>query len=116
MNTKTTFGRDDHRSFNRQGAAFDRGETFSGVDFEQGLAAVEELRPLVPPGATLAQLALRWILSFEAVTCAIPGAKRPAQVEENVAAADLPALPEATLAAVRGIYERRIRPSVHHCW
>ncbi|HVO17708.1 MAG TPA: aldo/keto reductase [Anaeromyxobacter sp.] len=116
MTRQSTFAQDDHRAFNREGAAFDKGETFSGVEFERGLSAVEDLRPLVPPGATLAQLALRWILSFEAVTCAIPGAKRPAQVEENVAAADLPALPEATLRAIREIYERRIRPAVHHRW
>ncbi|MEI7769419.1 MAG: aldo/keto reductase [Chloroflexales bacterium] len=74
------FAADDHRSFNRHGEAFDRGETFSGVDYETGLQAVDELRPLVPPGATLAQLALRWITMFDAVTCAIPGGKNPAQV------------------------------------
>jgi aryl-alcohol dehydrogenase-like predicted oxidoreductase len=116
MTRQSTFARDDHRSFNREGAAFDKGETFSGIDFELGLSAVEELRPLVPPGTTMAQLALRWILSFDAVTCAIPGAKRPAQVEENVAAADLPPLPTATLSAIRGIYERKIRAGVHHRW
>ena len=82
----THFAPDDHRTFNRQGRAFDRGETFSGVDFDIGLKAVEELRPLVPPGATMAQMALRWILMFEAVTCTIPGAKRPAQVEDNLRA------------------------------
>ena len=86
------FAKDDHRNFNRHGEAFDRGETFSGVDFETGLRAVEELKKLVPAGATLAQLALRWILEFPAVTCAIPGAKRPAQVAENIAASDLPPL------------------------
>ena len=86
------FAKDDHRNFNRHGEAFDRGETFSGVDFETGLHAVEELKPFVPEGATLAQLALRWILEFPAVTCAIPGAKRPAQVAENIAASDLPPL------------------------
>src|SRR5512136_1775251 len=79
MTRSTRFERDDHRSFNRQGAAFDKGETFSGVDFEKGLEAVEELRPLVPPGMTMAQLALRWILMYDAVTCAVPGAKRAAQ-------------------------------------
>jgi aryl-alcohol dehydrogenase-like predicted oxidoreductase len=116
MTRATTFAPDDHRAFNREGAAFDRGETFSGIDFELALSAVEELRPLVPPGTTLAQLALRWILMHEAITCAIPGAKRPAQVEENVAAADLPPIPAATLAAIRAVYERRIRDLVHQRW
>ncbi len=110
------FAADDHRGFNRHGEAFDRGETFSGVDYEVGLQAVEALRPLVPPGQTMAQMALRWILTFPAVTCAIPGAKRPAQVEENARAADLPPLPEASLSQVRAIYDRLIRPQVHHYW
>jgi aryl-alcohol dehydrogenase-like predicted oxidoreductase len=116
MSRASVFAPDDHRAANRQGAWFDRGETFSGVDFEVGLAAVEELRRLVPAGATLAQLALRWILMQEAVSCAIPGAKRPAQVDENAAAADLPALEPATLARMAAIYDRSIRPLVHHCW
>jgi aryl-alcohol dehydrogenase-like predicted oxidoreductase len=110
------FAADDHRSFNRHGEAFDRGETFSGVDYETGLKAVEELRPLVPPGATLAQLALRWITMFDAVTCAIPGGKNPAQVAQNVAAAELPPLDVSTMAAVEEVYNRRIRPLVHHLW
>jgi aryl-alcohol dehydrogenase-like predicted oxidoreductase len=116
MTRATRFAPDDHRAFNREGAAFDKGETFSGVDYEVALAAVEALRPLVPAGMSMAQLALRWILMFDAVTCAIPGAKRPAQVEENVAAAALPAIPEATMKAIRGIYEQRIRPLVHDRW
>jgi aryl-alcohol dehydrogenase-like predicted oxidoreductase len=95
---------------------FDRGETFSGVDYETGLAAVEELRPLVPPGATLAQFALRWILSFDAVTTVIPGARRPGQVEENARSAALPALSTDTMHTVAAIYDHRIRPLVHHCW
>ena len=110
------FAADDHRSFNRHGESFDRGETFSGVDYEAGLRAVEELRPLVPPGATLAQLALRWITMFEAVSCAIPGGKNPAQVEQNVAAAGLPPLDDGTMAAAEGVYDRHIRPLVHHLW
>jgi aryl-alcohol dehydrogenase-like predicted oxidoreductase len=110
------FGPDDHRNFNRHGEAFDRGETFSGVDFETGLQAVEELRPLVPSGATLAQFALRWILMFDAVSCAIPGAKRPSQAEDNIRAADLPPLSQATMAQVKEIYDRRIREQVHHYW
>jgi aryl-alcohol dehydrogenase-like predicted oxidoreductase len=112
----STFDDDDHRSFNRDGASFDRGETFSGVDFEIGLSAVDELRELCPPEVTLAQFALRWILMFPEVTCAIPGARHPEQVEQNVAAADLPALSDETMAAVSSIYDRLIRGSVHHCW
>lgn len=112
----STFHEDDHRRFNRQGESFDRGETFSGLDYEIGLQAVEELRSLVHPGMTMAQMALRWILMFPAVTCAIPGAKRPSQVEENVAAADLPSLSEETMAQVRAIYDRLVRPQVHHYW
>jgi aryl-alcohol dehydrogenase-like predicted oxidoreductase len=116
LSRETTFAPDDHRAFNRHGESFDRGETFSGLDFETGLRVVEALRPLVPPGQTLAQMALRWILMEPAVTCAIPGAKRPAQVEENVRAADLPPLPEATMSACRELYSRHVRPLVHHYW
>ena len=116
MTRDSKFSSDDHRQFNRHGESFDRGETFSGVDFETGLQAVEELRPLVPAGATMAQFALRWILMFQAVTCAIPGAKRPSQAEDNIRAADLPALSEATMGKVREIYDRRVREQVHHYW
>jgi aryl-alcohol dehydrogenase-like predicted oxidoreductase len=116
MTSKTTFERNDHRSFNREGAAFDKGETFSGVDYETGLKAVEELRPLIPAGATMAQMALRWILMFPDVTCAVPGAKRPAQAEDNVRAASLPPLSDPTMAKVREIYDRRIRPEVEQMW
>jgi aryl-alcohol dehydrogenase-like predicted oxidoreductase len=116
MTRATTFSQDDHRTFNRQGQAFDRGETFSGVDFETGLDAVEELRPLVPLNATMAQMALRWILMFNAVTCAIPGAKRPTQAEDNIHAADLPPLSDSTMKEIRAIYDRRIRSQVHHLW
>jgi aryl-alcohol dehydrogenase-like predicted oxidoreductase len=110
------FSPDDHRTFNRHGEAFDRGETFSGLDYETGLQAVEALRPLVPPGQTLAQMALRWILMFPAVTCAIPGAKRPQQAQENIQAASLPPLPDAIMAEINGIYHRLVRPHVHHYW
>ena len=116
MTWKTTFEADDHRSFNRQGRAFDRGETFSGVDFDRGLEAVEELRALVPPGATMAQMALRWILMFDAVTCAVPGAKRPSQVEDTLRAADLPPLSKETMEKISEIYDRRIRADVHALW
>ncbi len=116
MSRASTFEPDDHRQFNRQGAGFDRGETFSGLDYEVGLQAVEELRALVPVGMSMSQMALRWILMSPAVTCAIPGAKRPSQVEENVSAADLPPLSEETMSQVREIYERLVRPEVHHYW
>ncbi len=112
----SAFAEDDHRRFNRQGEAFDRGETFSGLRFEQGLEAVEALREFVPTGWMLAQMALRWILMHPAVTCAIPGAKRPEQVEENVKAAGLPPLSNATLKAIREIYDRYARPYVQHYW
>jgi aryl-alcohol dehydrogenase-like predicted oxidoreductase len=116
LTRSSTFAPDDHRGFNRHGEAFDRGETFSGVDYETGLRAVEELKKLVPPGATLAQLALRWILEFPAVTCAIPGGKRPSQVMDNLAASALPPLSAATMQQIRAIYDGQIKPLVHHYW
>lgn len=116
MNSTSSFAEDDHRQFNRQGADFDRGETFSGLDYEIGLQAVDELRALVPANMTMSQLALRWILMSPAVTCAIPGAKRPSQVEENVKAADLPELSAETMNQIRAIYEQWVRPHVHHYW
>lgn len=116
MKRNTSFSADDHRNFNRHGERFDQGETFSGVDYEAGLEAVDELRELVPAGASLAQLALRWILMFDAVSCAIPGAKRPSQVEENARAVDLPALDPEILEKVRAIYHARIRELVHQRW
>ncbi|HLE16247.1 MAG TPA: aldo/keto reductase [Anaerolineales bacterium] len=116
MGHQTSFSKDDHRNFNRSGESFDRGETFSGIDYDSGLAAVEELRPLIPQGWSMAQFALRWILSFPAVTCAIPGAKRPSQVEENVAAAGLPAISTKTLEKVQSIYDSRIKGLVHQYW
>jgi aryl-alcohol dehydrogenase-like predicted oxidoreductase len=116
MRPDTKFESTDHRQFNRQGQAFDVGETFSGVDYETGLRAVEELRAACPPGWSLTQFALRWILMFDAVTCAIPGAKRPQQAEDNCAAADLPPLSDAAMAAVRRVYDRYIRAQVHHRW
>jgi aryl-alcohol dehydrogenase-like predicted oxidoreductase len=112
----STFHSDDHRNFNRHGEEFDRGETFSGVDFDSSLIAVDELKAITPPGMTLAQFALRWILMFDAVTCAIPGAKRKDQEEQNAAAADLLPLSAKTMADVRSIYDRQIRGSVHNYW
>jgi aryl-alcohol dehydrogenase-like predicted oxidoreductase len=110
------FDSDDHRAFNRHGESFDRGETFSGVDYNTALDAVEELRALVPAGATMTQFALRWIQMFPAVTCSIPGAKTPAQADDNFGAADLPDLNQETMARVEAIYNNRIRPLVHHYW
>jgi aryl-alcohol dehydrogenase-like predicted oxidoreductase len=112
----STFAEDDHRQFNRHGEAFDRGETFSGVDYDLGLEVVEELRPLVPAGWSMAEFALRWILMFDAVTCAIPGAKRPAQVEDNCRAADRPPISNETMSRVRALYEQRLKPQVQHYW
>jgi aryl-alcohol dehydrogenase-like predicted oxidoreductase len=116
MKPDSTFAEDDHRQFNRMGEAFDRGETFSGVDYNTGLKAVEELRAICPPGMSLTQFALRWILMFDAVTCAIPGAKRPSQAAENFSAADLPAFSSEIMGQVKAIYDRSIREQVHHYW
>jgi len=116
MTRQTKFRADDHRQFNRHGEAFDRGETFSGVEYETGLKAVQELKRLVPVDVTLAQFALRWILMFDAITCAIPGAKRPDQVEQNVRASSLPRLSRGTMLKVVAIYNKLIRPQVHHRW
>ncbi len=116
ISAASKFAKDDHRNFNRHGEAFDRGETFSGVDFATGLRAVDELKSLAPKNVALAQFALRWILEFPAVTCAIPGAKRPAQVTENIAASALKPLSKPTLKKIRALYDREIKPLVHHYW
>jgi aryl-alcohol dehydrogenase-like predicted oxidoreductase len=116
MSSDRVFAEDDHRNFNREGKAFDRGETFSGVTFETGLLAAEELKELVPEGHTLAQFALRWILMHPAVSCAIPGGKNPTQVEDNVAAANMAPLSEETMRRAREIYEGHVREEVHHQW
>ncbi len=116
MTAGRDFPEDDHRNFNREGQVFDRGETFAGVPFESGLAAADDLKELVPEGYTLAQLALRWILMHPAVSCAIPGAKRPDQVDDNVAAADMPPLSDEVMDRIREIYDRNIRQEVHHLW
>jgi aryl-alcohol dehydrogenase-like predicted oxidoreductase len=110
------FAADDHRAFNRYGEAFDRGETFSGVDYDTALEAVEEIRRVLREGSSMAQFALRWILMFDAVTCAIPGAKKPEQVADNCKASDLPALSPETMAAVETIYSKKIAPLVHQRW
>ncbi len=116
MTRKTTFSSDDHRNFNREGALFDKGETFSGIDYDLGLEIVDQLRGLLPQGTTMPQFALRWILMFDAVTCAIPGGKRPSQVEDNARASDLPPLSDATMEQVRRIYDSQLRQRVHHLW
>lgn len=112
----TQFAAEDHRNFNRNGEAFDVGETFAGVPFETGLAAVEEVRKLVPAGASMAQFALRWILMHETVTVVIPGARNGEQAKANAAASDLAALSAEVMAASREVYERLIAPHVHHRW
>ncbi len=116
MRRDTQFAPTDHRNFNRHGEAFDQGETFSGVDYETGLQAVEELRRLVPPGATLAEFALRWILMFPEVTTTIPGAKNPQQAEDNTHAASLPPLSDETMQRVRDVYDRYIKSQVAGKW
>ena len=112
----STFAADDHRNFNRRGESFDVGETFSGVDYEVGLAAVEEIRKLLPAGLSMSQFALRWILNFDAVSCAIPGGKRPEQVVDNCRASDLPPLKPSQMAALKLIYDAKIKPLVQNRW
>jgi aryl-alcohol dehydrogenase-like predicted oxidoreductase len=116
MGRNSKFDRDDHRSFNRNGSAFDKGETFSGIDFEVGLGAVEKLKQICPPGMTLSQFALRWILMFDPVTATIPGARNPVQIRENVVAADLPSLPPHIMKEIKEIYESHIQKHVHFRW
>ena len=116
LTAQTAFAADDHRSFNREGQAFDKGETFSGVPYADGLAAVERLRQIKPAGMSLVQFALRWILMFPAVTCAIPGAHQAEQEEQNAAAADLPPLADEVMRAVLDVYDQSIRAAVHGQW
>ena len=116
LTASSTFAPDDHRNFNRRGESFDMGETFSGLDYDVGLEVVERLRPLVPPGATLGQLALRWILMSGQVTAAIPGARTPEQAVANAAAAELPPLSMDTMDRIREIYDELARPLVHQRW
>jgi aryl-alcohol dehydrogenase-like predicted oxidoreductase len=116
FSSQTRIDPHDHRTYNRHGEAFDQGETFSGVEYETGLRAVEELRPLVPQGESMAQFALRWILMFPEVTAAIPGAKNPEQAQGNVDAATLPPLSDETMQRVREVYDKYIRAQVHQRW
>ncbi len=110
------FEEDDHRKFNRNGEAFDKGETFAGVDFELGLKAVEELKKIKPEGLTMAQFALKWILMNDAVSCVIPGGKKPWQVKDNIAASEAEDLSDEIMSKVDRIYDEYIRDSVHHLW
>jgi aryl-alcohol dehydrogenase-like predicted oxidoreductase len=112
----SSFAEDDHRSYNREGEAFDKGETFSGVPYQIGLDVVERLRPLVPGDATMTQFALRWILAFDAVSCVIPGARTAAQARENAGAATHSPPSAEAMAAVRSVYDERLRPLVHGSW
>ena len=112
----TKFEPEDHRQFNRHGEAFDKGETFAGVDYDRGLEAVEHLRSLVPEGWTLPQMALRWILMHDEVSCTIPGAKRAEQAEENIRSGDMPALSSDVMRKVDEIYQTWIAKDVHHRW
>lgn len=116
FSAQTTFAPADHRAFNRHGEAFDRGETFAGVDYTTGLAAVEELKSVFPAQPQLAAFALRWVLMFGEVSCVIPGASSANQIIANLEAAALPALSAEQMQAVREIYDRKIRPQVHAVW
>lgn len=116
FNRQSAFAANDHRHYNRHGEMFDVGETFSGVDYDLSLQAVEELKALIPAGMSMAQFALRWILMFDAVSCTIPGAKNPSQVMDNARAADFASLSDETMAAVQAIYEKFIKKQVHQRW
>lgn len=116
LTANTQFGKEDHRFFNRNGEAFDRGETFSGVDYKTGLKAVDELQKELGKDIPLAHYAIRWILMFSEVGCVIPGASRISQIEENIAAGDLPPLNTKQMEAISKIYNHLIKPSVHHLW
>jgi len=114
--TATVFGKEDHRTFNRNGGAFDKGETFSGINFEKGLAAVDRLKALFPDRENLAPTALKWILSFSEVSTVIPGASKVEQVHSNLSTFDLPDLTPEQLKLIEGIYEEYIKAEVHHLW
>ncbi|MFB7945368.1 aldo/keto reductase [Kitasatospora phosalacinea] len=113
---ETLFGSDDHRTYNRDGSAFDQGETFSGIGFETGVEAADEFARLAPPGATSAQTALRWIVQQPGVSTVIPGARTPEQARANAETMAMSPLPEQTLEAVRDLYDRRLRAQVHSRW
>jgi aryl-alcohol dehydrogenase-like predicted oxidoreductase len=112
----TDFTAGDHRQFNRNGEAFDKGETFSGIDYERGIAAVEALKKIFPGQTNLAPIALKWILQFDAVSCIIPGASNVSQVDSNISAFDVPDFTGEQLQAVQEVYDNYIKTSVHHLW
>ncbi|WP_395049748.1 aldo/keto reductase [Flavobacterium sp.] len=116
FDSKTIFGAQDHRNFNRNGEAFDKGETFSGIDYELGLKAVEELKALFPGVTNLAPIALQWILSFDEISCIIPGASKASHVQSNLSVYDLPILTPEKIAVMNQIYEKYIKPEVHPLW
>ena len=112
----STFSKHDHRFFNRHGMAFDKGETFSGVDYETGLKAVEELKKIFPDHPNLAPVALRWILMFDEVSCVIPGASKPEHLYSNIEASELPPLTENEMEDVKKIYDKYFRKEIYHLW
>jgi aryl-alcohol dehydrogenase-like predicted oxidoreductase len=116
MTRETTFAANDHRLFNRNGEAFDKGETFAGVPYDVALEAVDEIRSLVPQNATMAQFALRWILMNDGVTTVIPGAKNAAQAKANAEASELPPLTDSAMEVLRALYLQKIAPFVHQQW
>lgn len=116
FDSKTTFGAQDHRNFNRNGAAFDKGETFSGIDYELGLKAVNELKNLFPEATNLAPIALEWILTHPEISCIIPGASKASHVQSNVSVYDLAPLTAEKIAAMNAIYKQYIKPQVHQLW
>ena len=116
FDAKTTFEADDHRNFNRNGEAFDKGETFSGIDYDLGLKAVQELKALFPEAENLAPYALQWILGFENISCIIPGASKTSHVLSNLSVYDQPKLTPEKISAMNAIYEEYIKPSVHQLW
>ncbi len=116
FNGNSTFAQDDHRHFNRNGEAFDKGETFAGIDYELGLKAVAKLKALFPGLKNLAPVALQWILTHPAVSCIIPGASSTAHLSSNLSAIDLPGLTHEQISAMNAIYGEHIQPEVHHLW
>ncbi|MEG2100909.1 MAG: aldo/keto reductase, partial [Flavobacterium sp.] len=116
FDSKTTFDTQDHRNFNRNGDAFDKGETFSGIDYELGLKAVEKLKALFPDTPNLAPIALQWILSFNEISCIIPGASKKEHILSNLSVYDTPQLTSEQISAMNKIYNDLIKPSVHQLW
>jgi aryl-alcohol dehydrogenase-like predicted oxidoreductase len=115
---ESSFSSGDHRNFNRDGSAFDRGETFAGLDFEKGIEVAEELKQVFATGGegTMAQKAIRWILDHPQISCVIPGASRPEQLHDNLAVSELPQLPAEMLERLGQLYEEKVKPEVHHRW